>query len=282
MRRLGRTGRSRPGTRSVTICNGRSSYDLLPAGERARIHARVGARLEQAYAHDDGAAGLLAWHFARARDAVKAITYLGTAAEQALRKNAHQEAVGHLSDALGLLDRLPAGRERDERELALLTTLGTTQVTVRGYSDPAVRETYARARQVSTRLGDVRIPTGATVSGPTPSWGAARRGARRRGSSSRIVDELDWTGRRPSRAPSRCRCSSRPVLAAACLKLSTRSVAQRRRRRQALLDLDGEETASRGRMNARLGNVWVPRPPRPGAEQSADAMRLASEAPTIR
>ena len=128
-------------------------YDLLPAGERARMHARVGARLEQAYAHDDGAAGLLAWHFARARDAVKAITYLGAAAEQALRRNAHQEAVGHLSAALGLLDRLPAGRERDERELALLTTLGTAQVTVRGSSDPAVRETYARARQVSTRLG---------------------------------------------------------------------------------------------------------------------------------
>ena len=129
-------------------------YDLLPAGERARMHARVGARLEQAYAHDDGAAGLLAWHFARARDAVKAITYLGAAAEQALRRNAHEEAVGHLSAALDLLDRLPAGRERDERELALLTTLGTTQITVRGYTDPAVSETYARARQVSTRLGD--------------------------------------------------------------------------------------------------------------------------------
>jgi predicted ATPase len=129
-------------------------YDLLPAGQRARMHARVGERLEAAFGTDEHAAALLASHFVRAREPAKAVPHLGRAAEQALRRNAHREAAAHLTEALGLLDRLPRSRGRDEQELGLLTTLGTAQITLGGYASPEAATTYRRARAVSTRLGD--------------------------------------------------------------------------------------------------------------------------------
>jgi DNA-binding SARP family transcriptional activator/predicted ATPase len=129
-------------------------YELVPAGQRARMHARVGSRLERAYGTDDGAAALLAWHFVRARDADKGVLYLARAAAVALGRSAHQEAVAHLAEALALLERLPPARGRDERELALLTTLGPAQITLGGYASPEASATYARARALSTRLGD--------------------------------------------------------------------------------------------------------------------------------
>jgi DNA-binding SARP family transcriptional activator/predicted ATPase len=129
-------------------------YDLLPAGQRARMHARLGQRLEAAFATDASAAALLASHFARAREAAKAVPHFARAAEQALRRNAHREAGAHLTEALRLLERLPASRERDEQELALLTTLGPAQIALGGYASGEAAATYARARVVSTRLGD--------------------------------------------------------------------------------------------------------------------------------
>jgi DNA-binding SARP family transcriptional activator/predicted ATPase len=129
-------------------------YDLLPAGQRARMHARVGERLEAAFTTDGSAAALLASHFVRARDAAKAVPHLTRAAEQALRQNAHREAVAHLLEALRQLERLPRSRNRDEQELALLTMLGPAQITLGGYASPEAAETYARARAASTRLGD--------------------------------------------------------------------------------------------------------------------------------
>jgi DNA-binding SARP family transcriptional activator/predicted ATPase len=129
-------------------------YDLLPAGQRARMHLRVGARFERACAADEQVCALLASHFVRAGDAPKAVFHLARAAEQALRRNAHREATAHLTEALRQLERLPASLERDEQELGLLTMLGPAQITLGGYASPDAAETYARARAVSTRLGD--------------------------------------------------------------------------------------------------------------------------------
>ena len=129
-------------------------YDLLPAGQRARMHAHVGQRLEAAFGADETAAALLASHFVRAREPARAVPHLARAAGQALRRNAHREAAAHLTEALRLLDRLPPSRERDEQELALLTTLGPAQITLGGYASPEAGATYTRARAASTRLGD--------------------------------------------------------------------------------------------------------------------------------
>jgi predicted ATPase len=90
----------------------------------------------------------------RAREPAKAVPHFARAAEQALRRNAHREAAAHLTDALRQLERLPASSERDDQELALLTTLGPAQIALGGYASREAAGTYARARAVSTRLGD--------------------------------------------------------------------------------------------------------------------------------
>lgn len=129
-------------------------YARLPAGRRARLHARAGERLERAF----GARALeiapeLAAHFVRARDAVRAIEYLGQAAERALRRGAYQEAIDQLTRALAFLERQEESRTRDERELALRVGLGNALVAARGHAAPEVRDVYAKAWELCERLG---------------------------------------------------------------------------------------------------------------------------------
>jgi tetratricopeptide (TPR) repeat protein len=80
-------------------------YERAPISQRARWHGRIGARLELAYgAHGRQLAAELAEHFARAHDAPRAFVYLCQAADNAMRRYAVQEALGHYSQALDMVE----------------------------------------------------------------------------------------------------------------------------------------------------------------------------------
>jgi DNA-binding SARP family transcriptional activator/predicted ATPase len=130
-------------------------YRGLSPARRARLHREVGQRLEQAYR--DRAreiASELAAHYVRGHETERAIASLQLAAEQALARSGHREAIEHLTLGLAQLDLLPANRERAERELLLRITLGNALITARGYAAPETRETYAQARALAAQLGD--------------------------------------------------------------------------------------------------------------------------------
>jgi predicted ATPase/DNA-binding SARP family transcriptional activator len=130
-------------------------YRGLSPARRARLHREVGQRLEQAYR--DRAreiASELAAHYVRGHETERAIASLQLAAEQALARSGHREAIEHLTLALAQLDLLPANRERAERELLLRITLGNALITARGYAARETKETYARARALAAELGD--------------------------------------------------------------------------------------------------------------------------------
>jgi DNA-binding SARP family transcriptional activator/predicted ATPase len=130
-------------------------YERIPAGRRAGLHGRLGIRLESAFgerAHE--IAPLLASHFRRSADGDRAVRYLELAADRALRRSAHHEVIGHLTDAIAILRRSPDGAERTERELRMRITLGNALISVRGYAAPETRASYARARRLCERLGD--------------------------------------------------------------------------------------------------------------------------------
>lgn len=130
-------------------------YLGLPPARRARLHREIGRRLEQAYGDQAREiASELAVHYVRGGESDSAIRSLQLAAEQALARSGHREAIEHLSLALAQLERLPAGRERAERELLLRITLGNALITARGYAAPETRENYAQARAVAAGLGD--------------------------------------------------------------------------------------------------------------------------------
>lgn len=83
-------------------------YQRQAPGRRARLHRRVGERLETLYADRlNEMAPELADHFERTADWPRAIKYLRLAADRAVGRYAHREATSLLQQALGLARQLP-------------------------------------------------------------------------------------------------------------------------------------------------------------------------------
>jgi len=119
------------------------------------LHTAAGQALETLYAPRlEDAYDRLAYHFARTDNVAKAVTYLTCVAEKAARHSAHVEAISHLTQALELLQTLPATPERNQQELTLHIALGASLIATKGYAAPEVQQTYARARQLYHHLED--------------------------------------------------------------------------------------------------------------------------------
>ncbi|MGB7416794.1 MAG: adenylate/guanylate cyclase domain-containing protein [Thermosynechococcaceae cyanobacterium] len=74
------------------------TYQLMLFSQRRELHRAIATWYEQSQRQD--AYGLLAYHWSRAEDDLKALEYLDKAGEQALTSGAYQEAVAFFSQAL--------------------------------------------------------------------------------------------------------------------------------------------------------------------------------------
>jgi DNA-binding SARP family transcriptional activator len=129
----------------------------LPGPERAAIHGRVVAAMETLYRDNlTEHCEELAHHAAASRDVGKAVPYLIQAGEKAKHAYDNPAAIEHFTRALDLLRSLPAGPERDRRELELQLALGTPLIYTRGHAAAEVAAAYARAYEVSRDTGDSR------------------------------------------------------------------------------------------------------------------------------
>jgi DNA-binding winged helix-turn-helix (wHTH) protein/predicted ATPase len=130
-------------------------YARLPIGSRIRLHQQIGRRLETAYGEQaQEIAAELAVHFDRARDGGRAVQYRRQAAQNAMRRHGHREAITHCTAGLEVLATLPQTPERAHHELALHMTLGPALITARGYATQEVEQTYTRALALCDALGD--------------------------------------------------------------------------------------------------------------------------------
>ena len=130
-------------------------YGRIPPRRRARLHARIGARLETGYGVEARAlASELAVHFVEGDDAPRAVRYLRYAAEQALARSAYREAVELLQQALHLLPALSESTERTEHELAVQATLAPALMAVQGWGSPGAQVAFQRAKEISMELDD--------------------------------------------------------------------------------------------------------------------------------
>jgi class 3 adenylate cyclase/tetratricopeptide (TPR) repeat protein len=86
------------------------AYQLMLFSQRRELHRAIATWYEQSQRQD--AYGLLAYHWSRAEDDLKAQEYLDKAGEQALNSGAYQEAVAFLSQAL---ERSPTDQPRQIR-----------------------------------------------------------------------------------------------------------------------------------------------------------------------
>ena len=122
------------------------AYERLGQVRRRQLHLRLGARLEAAYgARAPEVAAELARHFVRGLDHARAVPYLRQAAETALRRHAHRDAIDDLNQALTELQALPDTPQRRQQELLVYLALGAPLMATRGQAAPEVEAVYARA-----------------------------------------------------------------------------------------------------------------------------------------
>jgi DNA-binding winged helix-turn-helix (wHTH) protein/predicted ATPase len=130
-------------------------YEQLGSTRRARLHQRIGARLEASYgARAAEIASQLAIHYERGYETHHAVYYLQQVGENAVRRNAHHEAVAALTKGLTLLTTLPDSPERFRHELTLQITLGGLLIAAKGLAAPEVANVYTRALALCQQVGE--------------------------------------------------------------------------------------------------------------------------------
>ena len=128
-------------------------YQRVPAGRRSRLHRLIGEELEKAYgAQADANANQLARHFRYGGDHPRSIRYFRLAAEQALRRSAHREAVSLLQCGLELVEQQPETPERHAEEFAFRSMMAPAILAVKGFAAPEAVLNFERARELGLRL----------------------------------------------------------------------------------------------------------------------------------
>jgi tetratricopeptide (TPR) repeat protein len=141
-----------------------AAYGSLLKQERRELHGRVGDALETLYPErKDELAPVLAMHFEQAGETEKAIDYLATGAQHALRQNAIQEAYGAFDQAATLIDletedaTLPADEVARRRRRRAEVELGRAEA---GYSFRAPEEAFEQLEHALPgveSLGDAEL-----------------------------------------------------------------------------------------------------------------------------
>jgi tetratricopeptide (TPR) repeat protein len=121
------------------------AYAGIGPARRRLIHRRIAQGMELLFADRlDDVSASIATHLERGGQPGRAVLFLERAAAVAAHLSAHEEAIRCSSHALSLLETLPAGRERDERELALRSSLSVALNSGRGYAAPEVEQNLDR------------------------------------------------------------------------------------------------------------------------------------------
>ena len=131
-----------------------AAYEALGPVQRRHLHLRVAHALERAHGADVDAAGApLAAHYEAAGATDQAVGWHVRAAEAAQRRHDPAGAARALERALVLCGGLPATREREARELAILTALPAPLIALDGYRSERLVEVHDRALGLARRVG---------------------------------------------------------------------------------------------------------------------------------
>jgi predicted ATPase/class 3 adenylate cyclase len=134
-----------------------AAYGSLLRDRRRALHLQVAETLEREVAGATAEPELLAYHFAEAGVADRAIDYHLKAAEQAMARCAIAEMVSHLRRGLGLLATLPDGPATRRRELALQTALGRGLIDNVGSASDEGHAAFMRARELCLALNETDL-----------------------------------------------------------------------------------------------------------------------------
>jgi DNA-binding SARP family transcriptional activator len=162
--------------------------------ERARLHARVAAALEDLSSATAADVAQLAYHYLAAGpfgDPMKAVRYAREAADRAVRQGAWQDAARHLEQALAAIS--PALPDADAARCDVLVELGRAR-----RSGGKIREAHSafgESISLADRIGDEdRMLTAAIAFGAPQLWGPREWGETDTGLIALLERQLDRTG----------------------------------------------------------------------------------------
>jgi predicted ATPase len=120
---------------------------------RQHYHQRIVHILEAQFPETTGTQPeRVAHHATEAGLTAQAVHYWHTAAQRAVARSAHVEAIRHLRQGLAVLQTLPETPARRQREVDMLSALGASVLATQGYAAPEVGEIYTAARQHCAHL----------------------------------------------------------------------------------------------------------------------------------
>jgi predicted ATPase len=132
-----------------------AAYGTLLKSRRQQLHARIRQVLEERFPDQvEVQPELLPHHCTQAGTVDRAVDYWYKAGRQAVARSAMIEAVAQLTQGLDLMPGLPAGPDRDRKELSLRLALGNALVAAQGAGAPETAQAYARAAELGELTGD--------------------------------------------------------------------------------------------------------------------------------
>jgi DNA-binding SARP family transcriptional activator/tetratricopeptide (TPR) repeat protein len=145
-----------------------TAYAGISPARRWLLHRRIAQGLELLHTEDtDSVAVQLAEQYERAGRPERAVAYYRRAADVAAGRFATAEEIRLHERALSLIAAMPAGRDRDCRELAVLEAMAAPLNARYGYSSPDVQQALERAIALAESLGrtDSRVAGLAALGG---------------------------------------------------------------------------------------------------------------------
>jgi DNA-binding winged helix-turn-helix (wHTH) protein/predicted ATPase len=129
-------------------------YRLMPPMRRSQIHHRIAECGVAIYGdRRSEIAAELAMHFEESHDWPRALEYLLQAAENAVRRSAHHEAIDLSNRGLEALKFLPETAEHAKQEMTLRMILSVSLTAIKGFASPEVERINARGRELFWRHG---------------------------------------------------------------------------------------------------------------------------------
>jgi class 3 adenylate cyclase/predicted ATPase len=130
------------------------AYETMLRAKRRPLHARIAEVVQRSF--QDIASSqpeVVAHHLTEAQLPAQAVEWWRRAGERNVQASANSEAVDHFLKALQLIRTVPETVERLQQELSLEISLGGALIATKGLATHDVVEVYARARDLSERVG---------------------------------------------------------------------------------------------------------------------------------
>ncbi|MEM7581777.1 MAG: AAA family ATPase [Acidobacteriota bacterium] len=132
-----------------------ATYSSLLKRQRQLYHRRIAQALEDHFLEVcETQPEVVAYHLTEAGQHDLGVDYWQQASQRSFMQGAVLEARAQIDSGLELLESLPEGAERDQRELALQAAKGAALSTLEGFAAPNVSRAYGRALEICQRGGD--------------------------------------------------------------------------------------------------------------------------------